>query len=164
MDDQPGRQTLVDYLLLRTSEAETEQLDERSIADEAFAARLIEVEHDLVDAYVRGELDGTLRERFATVYLATPRGRANVQFAQALQARAARDAVVLAASRNVTARSRIPVWALATAAAVVIGEAYPECVMSTVQSITRQPCKPCCSVSRTICSIAARNSSTLRYT
>lgn len=120
MDDQPGRQTLVDYLLGRTAEAETEELDERSIADEAFAARLIEVEHDLVDAYVRGELNGTARERFAAAYLATPRGRAKVQFAQALQARAARDVSVPAASRNVTARSRIPVLALVTAAAVVI--------------------------------------------
>ena len=66
---------LEDYLLGLLSEAETEQLDELSITDEAFAWRLRAAEDDLVDAYVRGNLPAQTRARFEEFYLASPRHR-----------------------------------------------------------------------------------------
>jgi hypothetical protein len=73
---------LIEYLLGETSEAETEQFDELSITDDEFAGRLSAAEHELVDAYARGELPANLRDRFARHYLASPRRRANVESAE----------------------------------------------------------------------------------
>jgi hypothetical protein len=78
-------QTLRDYLLGRLPEPETERLDELSIADDECAERLRAAEHDLVDAFVRGELQGIDLEHFRTTYLTTPSGREAVRFASALQ-------------------------------------------------------------------------------
>jgi hypothetical protein len=77
--------TLVRYLLGRASEEETEQLDEMSIVDEELARRLRAVEHDLVDAYVNGELTGDALEAFRSQYLRSPSGVAAVEFAEALR-------------------------------------------------------------------------------
>jgi hypothetical protein len=73
---------LVDYLLGMLSEQETERLDELSIVDEDVAARLVAVENDLVDAYVRGALTGARLERFKAHYLASPQRRERVKFAE----------------------------------------------------------------------------------
>jgi len=64
---------------------ETEELDELSVADDEFAARLQSLENDLVDAYVRGELSGKTLENFDSHYLASPRRRAKVLIAQGLK-------------------------------------------------------------------------------
>ena len=78
-------QTLRDYLLGRLSEPEAERLDELSIVDDVCAERIRAVEFDLVDAYARGELRGEVLEQFRSRYLATPRGREAIRFAEALQ-------------------------------------------------------------------------------
>jgi hypothetical protein len=78
-------QTIRDYLLGRLPDAESERLDELSITEDACAERIREVEHDLVDAYARGELHGATLELFRSRYLATPRGREMTRFAEALQ-------------------------------------------------------------------------------
>lgn len=75
-------QHLIRYLLGQLSDEEAERLDEMSITDDETAARLRVVEDDLVDAYVRGVLPPEVRERFERVYLATPRRRERVEFAQ----------------------------------------------------------------------------------
>ena len=62
--DAPDDQRLVRYLLGSLPEDETEQFDELSIADDQFSAQLSAVEHDLVDAYVKGELSGDMLARF----------------------------------------------------------------------------------------------------
>ena len=54
---------------------DAERLDEASIVDDEIAARLRMVEHDLVDAYVRGRLTGDTLARFESHYLASPRRR-----------------------------------------------------------------------------------------
>ena len=77
----PDDQELVRYLLELLPEADTERLDEASIADDALAARLHVVERDLVDDYVRGALREDVRERFESRYLASPRRRENVRLA-----------------------------------------------------------------------------------
>jgi hypothetical protein len=66
-------QTLIQYLLGSLTEAETERLDELSLADDEFATRLKAVENDLVDAYAKGELSGETLQRFSSFYLASER-------------------------------------------------------------------------------------------
>jgi anti-sigma factor RsiW len=78
-------QTIRAYLLGQLPEAETEQLDELSITDDECAERIRAVEHDLVDAFARGELQGVVLEQFRSRYLTTPRRREATRFAQALQ-------------------------------------------------------------------------------
>src|SRR5262245_52075249 len=74
-------QRLVDYLLDRLPPDAAERLDEAAISDDDVADRLRIVEHDLVDAYVRGSLDGRTRARFESHYLASPVRREQVRFA-----------------------------------------------------------------------------------
>jgi hypothetical protein len=78
-------QLITQYLLGTLSEEEAEWLDEMSIADDIFAARLQTVENDLVDAYVSGELSGQLLESFKSHYLASSKRREKVAIAQGLQ-------------------------------------------------------------------------------
>jgi hypothetical protein len=78
-------QTIRGYLLGQLPESETERLDELSITDDECALRIRSVEHDLVDAFARGELKGVVLEQFRSSYLTTPSRRASIRFAQALQ-------------------------------------------------------------------------------
>ena len=78
-------QTIRDYLLGQLPESETERLDELSITDDECAERIRAVEHDLVDAFARGELQGVVLEQFRSRYLTTPRRRDATRFAEALQ-------------------------------------------------------------------------------
>jgi hypothetical protein len=82
-DDDP---IIREYLLGRLPEKEVERLDELSIADDDFALRLTAAENDLVDAYVRGELPAESRDRFRSFYLASPKRREKVRFAELLLA------------------------------------------------------------------------------
>jgi hypothetical protein len=76
---------ITDYLLGVLSPAETDQLDEISVADDEFAARLQVLEDELVDAYVRNELRGQTLERFKSHYLASAKRRERVEFARTLR-------------------------------------------------------------------------------
>src|ERR1700752_1515648 len=78
-------QTLRDYLLGQLPEPEAERLDELSITDDECAERLGAMEHDLVDAFARGELRGMVLEQFRSRYLTTERGREATRFGEALQ-------------------------------------------------------------------------------
>jgi adenylate kinase family enzyme len=81
-------QTLTQYLLGALSEAETERVDELSLTDDEVAEALQMVEQDLVDAYVQDELTAAAHAQFKSYYLASPRRREKVAFAQAFQAQA----------------------------------------------------------------------------
>ena len=85
--DSPSDATLVRYLLGDLPPAEVEQLDERSVVDAEFADRLRSVEHDLADAYARGELSVEDRRRWERTFGASAAGRAQLDLAQALAAR-----------------------------------------------------------------------------
>src|ERR1700759_2043297 len=80
------QQTVIQYLLGALPEAEAERLDELSLTDDEFADAVAAAEKDLVDAYVQGELAGADLDRFNSHYLASPRRRENVYFAQAFHA------------------------------------------------------------------------------
>jgi len=77
-------QTLRGYLFGTLPQEETGRLDELSVVDDEFAARLDTVETDLVDAYVRGELSGDTLEKFQTFYMSSPLRRERVAFASSL--------------------------------------------------------------------------------
>lgn len=81
----PSVQTIRDYLLGQLPESETERLDELSVTDEECGERIRAVEHDLADAFARGELHGVVLEQFRSRFLTTPRRREATRFAEALQ-------------------------------------------------------------------------------
>jgi hypothetical protein len=85
----PSDEQLVQYLLGSSPDQDAARFDEASIADDEFAGRLRALEHDLVDAYVSGELAGDRRKQFEAIYLASSSGRARVRFAEDLARRAA---------------------------------------------------------------------------
>lgn len=76
--------TLTGYLLGSLRQDQTERLDELSIVDGDFAARLDAVENDLVDAYVRGKLTGDTLQKFRGRYLSSDKRREKVRFAESL--------------------------------------------------------------------------------
>jgi hypothetical protein len=84
-DPSYDQKSLARYLLGLLPEAETERLDELSVANDSFATELDAAENDLVDAYVRGELTGEMLEQFRNRYLASPRRLEKMKFALALQ-------------------------------------------------------------------------------
>jgi len=101
-DSAADRERLVRYLLGFLPEDEAERLDEQSVVNDDVACRLLSVENDLVDAYVRGTLDPGLRRRFESYYLASPRRRQRVRFARRFLA-----AVDRMPERAVTARATL---------------------------------------------------------
>lgn len=125
MDD-----TLVRHLLGSTSEEEAQRLDEMSVADDDFAARLAAAEDDLVDAYVAAALPAGQRSRLESIYLASSAGRARIDFARALASRAhlrrerpgwhpalaAAAGLVIAAGGYLLLQSRSPAVALSSPA------------------------------------------------
>jgi hypothetical protein len=72
---------MVRYLLGLLPVEDADRLDEASVVDDDVAARLRQVEDDLIDTYVRGALTGETLARFESHYLATPRRRDRVAFA-----------------------------------------------------------------------------------
>src|SRR5262245_4877672 len=74
---------LAEYLLGMLQPEEAERLDDLSITNDPLAARLQAVENDLIDDYIRGNLSGIVRERFESFYLASPKRRERVRFAEA---------------------------------------------------------------------------------
>jgi hypothetical protein len=117
------RELLRNYLLAGLPEEEIERLDELSIADDEFAWRLRDVENDLIDAYVRGELTGEIRAKFQSSYLSSAERREKVAFAEALLTIGNQPAS--AAGRVVQSIVRKPnrITYLAAAAAVVLAVA-----------------------------------------
>jgi len=72
------------YLLGQLAEADQQRIDERFFLDDEFHEKMQTLERELIDAYVRGELDEDERRPFETYYLATPRRREKVAFARVL--------------------------------------------------------------------------------
>ncbi len=99
-------QMLVQYLLGSLPKAETTAFGKLSIVDDEFVARLQEVENDLVDAYVRGELSSFELMQFRSYYLASPHRRKKVEIARAFQAFAEQK---LMAQQAVVATAATPV-------------------------------------------------------
>lgn len=102
-------QYLVRYLVGALPAEEADRLDHLSVADDDFAWRLREIENDLVDSYVRSEINGEMLARFKAFYMATARRRQKVQFAEGL--RQLQIANTTAAEKpNKLTESRTPFW------------------------------------------------------
>jgi anti-sigma factor RsiW len=98
-----SERVLIQYLLGQLPEAEQTRLEERFFADDAYFERLLAVEDDLIDDYVRGELSPHEHERFERAFLTTPERHQRVEFARALM-RTVSEAPVRAAPAPARAR------------------------------------------------------------
>ena len=98
MSTPPSDATLVQYLLGTLPREDEERFDTLSIVDAQFAERLRAIEHDLADAYARGELRQPDRKRWEQRFLASQHGRDDMRLAEALAAREAREADLRPAS------------------------------------------------------------------
>jgi hypothetical protein len=96
---------LTQYLLGALPEDDAERIDELSVADDAIALRLEEVENNLVDAHVRGELPSEDEATFRAHYLASPVRRAKVEFAEALAAATVKSGTPGGGARRAAAAS-----------------------------------------------------------
>jgi hypothetical protein len=103
-------QTLRGYLFGLLPRDQTERLDELSVVDDEFAARLDTVESDLVDAYVRGELSGDTLAKFQSVYLSSPRRRQKVAFAESLYSLGGKHLSPAATNRLEPAKGALRLW------------------------------------------------------
>jgi hypothetical protein len=102
-------QYLVRYLVGALPAAETERLDELSVANDDFAWRLREIENDLVDSYVRSELTGETLRQFTSFYMTSQRRRQKVEFAEGLRQMQARTATAIETTVK-SSRKRAPFW------------------------------------------------------
>jgi hypothetical protein len=103
-----SQQIFTRYLLGELSEAERVALEERYFSDPQVFDEIVKAENELVDNYARGRLSPELRERLEQYYLAHPRRRERIQFAQALVTRL--DQI---AASHVVANARVkqaPEW------------------------------------------------------
>ncbi len=81
---EPADAVLLRYLLGALPVDEAEPIEEASIVDEDLAARLNALECDLVDSYVRGELEGPNLTKFQSWYLSSPLRVQKVEAAKAI--------------------------------------------------------------------------------
>jgi len=84
-------ETAQSYLLGALPEQETLRYDELSFVDDSFNNFLRNVENDLVDSYVNGDLDTASTAKFESFYLANPKRRQKIAFARAFRQHADRD-------------------------------------------------------------------------
>ncbi len=97
---------LVRYLLGQLPDEDAQRVEELSIVDDEVAQRIGVVENDLVDAYVSGKLVEPNRTQFERVYLATPRRREKVRFAESLLSSGTVDRITTPEDVN-AARNRL---------------------------------------------------------
>src|ERR1700733_313889 len=81
---EPSDAVLLRYLLGALPVDEAEPIEEASIVDEDLAARLNAMECDLVDSYVRSELEGANLAKFQSWYLSSPLRARKVEAAKAI--------------------------------------------------------------------------------
>ena len=79
----PDDAVLLRYLLGALPADEAEPIEDASVVDDDLAARLNAMEHDLVDRYVRGEMEGATLAKFHTWYLSSPVRVQKVELARA---------------------------------------------------------------------------------
>jgi len=127
--ESPDDQLLVRYLIGSLPDEELERVDELSITSDDVAFRLRTLEHDLVDAYVKGELTGETLDLFRSHYLSSPAKRERVRFAETLRSYQTKPAAA-ASSLPATSFARgsawpraVLQWGLAAAALLLLGGA-----------------------------------------
>lgn len=83
---------LIRYLRRELAEAERDRVEEMYFADDKLHERLLMLEDQMIDSYVRGQLPPDERERLARRAQDSTEQRRKVEFAEALRRLAAREA------------------------------------------------------------------------
>src|SRR6516225_5119032 len=76
---------LRNYLLGKLSEEEQVQVEDRAFSDPEYLVAVEGAEADLIDSYVRGDLQSTDRRIFEGRFLTSPQRRRKVEFAKTLE-------------------------------------------------------------------------------
>ena len=76
---------IVRYLLGELPEEQQVEIEDRAFSDKDYLTSITAVENDLIDEYVRGELNSDERQRFESRFLASAERRKRVDFAKALR-------------------------------------------------------------------------------
>src|SRR5262245_3816459 len=79
-------QKITRYLLGELPNEEQAALEKSYFKDPLIFDQVLQVESELLDAYARGQLSATMRERFEQSYLKHPSRRERVEFTKALMA------------------------------------------------------------------------------
>ncbi len=97
----------VQYLFGELGGAERDAIEERLFTDEEFSLFLDAVENDLIDEYVRGEMNFVEKQRFEEKYLISERRREKVRVANILEQK-----VFVEKAENITVAAvpKISVW------------------------------------------------------
>lgn len=129
-NSQENSTAAIGYFLREIGDAERDTLEERLFADAEFSELFDAVENDLVDEYVRGEMDPAMRAKFESAYLISDRRKMKVATARILGGRIAEPPVTSIASEprvslweNLIGIFRIPrlAWAGGMAALLLLG-------------------------------------------
>lgn len=74
------------YLLGNVTEEQQRRIEERLLTDDRYYSRFDKIEEDLIDDYVRGQLESDDALRFEQHFMSAPGRRESVEFAKALAA------------------------------------------------------------------------------
>lgn len=80
-----NEQQAIAYLFGELKGAERDDFEERLFLDEDFGLFINQVENDLIDDYVRGEMESGDKSKFENAYLTSETGRRKIRGAQILQ-------------------------------------------------------------------------------
>lgn len=85
METTISENSMTQYLLGELPEDEQQALEERFFEDSELFAQLMEVENELIDSYVSGELTPHTRQKLEKTLLASPEGRKKLENARILR-------------------------------------------------------------------------------
>jgi len=77
---------LINYLLGELSETERDRIEDGYFADDGLHERLLALEDELTDCYVRGELSPKQRQHFEEWFLRSPERKERLKFTRAYRA------------------------------------------------------------------------------
>lgn len=107
IETQENLEKATQYLFGELGETERDTLEERIFTDEDFSLFVDSLEKDLIDDYIRGEMDFALRQRFEKKYLTLESRREKVQTARILY-----EELFTEKPRNVVGKEnpKLPFW------------------------------------------------------
>lgn len=109
-DDMFSEELLVNYLLGELPEERQIEIEDRAFSDRQFLQKILAIESDLIDEYVRGELSDSQRRLFESRFLLSVERRRKVEFAKALAGVLSDTAVVEKESLPAVARTPVGLW------------------------------------------------------
>lgn len=121
-----NKKKAIRYLYGELAAAERDGFEERLFADEGFSLFLDDVENDLIDEYIRGELEFEKKRKFESKYLTSDSRYERVALARTLQNELFKEETVVSATENpnnwksITGFFRVPNLALAGGFAVIL--------------------------------------------